>query len=356
MRTRRLIVLLALVTATSGASAELLFDSGDTLHVTIEAPMRQLIQKRERKPEFDGVLRYQYENGNEREIPVKLATRGNSRLETCDFPPLRLTIDTGQAEGTVFAGQRKLKIVTQCVRSSYGHDWLLLELGIYRAYNVITDYSYRVRRLQVTYKDNESERWERIQPAFIIESTGEVAERLQRKSIRPPSVNIEQYSVVESAHNLLFQYLIGNTDFAIKRGPSGEGCCHNGRVLATPGTENDWVALPYDFDQAGLINTKYALPSEQFSINRVTTRLYRGFCSHNDALRDSIKLFNERREDITAALISPEVKKGRLKRAHAFVDKFYEVINDPDELYDEILNKCRGPRSVPVRKTNVSPQ
>jgi hypothetical protein len=350
----RLIALLALVTLTSGASAELLFDSSDTLHVTIEAPMRQLIQKRERKPEFDGVLRYQEESGNEQVLAVKIATRGNSRLETCDFPPLRLLVDTGQAEGSVFAGQHKLKVVTQCERSSYGKDWLLLELGIYRAYNVITDYSYRVRRLQVTYQDVGSKRWERIQPAFIIESTGEVAERLQRKSIRPPSVNIEQYSVVETAHNLLFQYLIGNTDFAIKRGSSGEGCCHNGRVLATPGSQDNWVALPYDFDQAGLINTKYALPSKQFSISRVTRRLYRGFCSHNDALRDSITLFNERRDDITAALISPELENRKLKRAHAFVDKFYEVVNDPDELYDEILNKCRGPRSVPVRKTNVA--
>jgi hypothetical protein len=350
----RIIVLLALVMLASGASAELLFDSSDTLHVTIEAPMRQLIHKRQRKPEFDGVLRYQDESGNEQVLAVKLATRGNSRLETCDFPPLRLIIDTAQAGGTVFAGQRKLKMVTQCERSSYGNDWLLLELGIYRAYSVITDHSYRVRRLQVTYHDNESKRWERIQPAFIIESTGEVAERLQRKSIRPPSVDIKQYSIVETAHNLLFQYLIGNTDFAIKRGPSGEGCCHNGRVLATPGRQDDWVALPYDFDQAGLINTKYALPSEKFSISRVTTRLYRGFCSHNDALRDSITLFNERREEITSALISPELKKRKFKRANEFVDKFYEVINDPDELDDKILNKCRGPRSVPVRKTNVS--
>lgn len=342
--------------AMSRASAELLFDSSDTLHITIEAPMRQLIQKRERKPEFDGEIRYQDESGNEQVVPVKIASRGNSRLATCDFPPIRLTVDTGKAYGTVFAGQRKLKVVTQCERSSYAKDWLLLELGIYQAYNVITDYSFRVRRLQVTYQDSESERWKRSQPAFVIESIGAVALRLQRKSIRPPNVDVKQYSVVESAHNFLFQYLIGNTDFAIKRGPSGEGCCHNGRVLAASGTQNDWVVLPYDFDQAGLINTKYALPSKQFSISKVTTRLYRGFCAHNDALRDSMTLFNERREGITAVLISPELKKRKFERAHQFVDMFYETINDPDQFYDKILNKCRGSRSVPVRKTTVSSQ
>jgi hypothetical protein len=349
-----LIILVAFVVLANNASADLLFESSDVLNVTIEAPMRQLIKKMERKPEFDAVLRYQDESGNEQVLPVKLATRGNSRLEACEFPPLRLIIDTGQAGGTLFAGQHKLKMVTQCARSSYGKDWLLLELGIYRAYNVITDYSYRVRELRVTYRDGESQRWERIQPAFIIEATGEVARRLQRNSIRPPSVKVEQYSAVESANNLLFQYLIGNTDFAIKRGPSGEGCCHNGRVLVIPGTQNDWVVLPYDFDQAGLINTKYALPSKQFSISRVTTRLYRGFCSHNDALKNAIILFNQRREEITTALISPELKRRKFERTHKYVDDFYEIINDPEKLHEQILNKCRGPRSASVRKTNTS--
>lgn len=350
----RSILFIALVLLSNNASSELLFDSSDTLDVTIEAPMRQLIRNRLRKPEFEGVLRYQDDLGKEHVLPVKLSSRGNSRLETCDFPPLRLTIKTGQAEGTIFAGQHKLKVVTPCERTSYARDWLHLELGIYRAYNVITDYSFRVRRLQVTYQDNESKRWKRVQPAFVIESIGAAASRLQRKSIRPPEVDIAQYSVAESANNSLYQYLIGNTDYAIKRGPSGEGCCHNGRVLATPGTVDDWVVLPYDFDQAGIIDTRYALPSKQFSISSVKTRLYRGFCSHNEALRDSIALFNQRRDDITAALISPELKKRKFESAHEYVDKFYEVINDPDELFAEILNKCRGPRSAPVRKTNVS--
>jgi len=352
--TSRPVILIVFVLLTNGVSAQPLFDSSETINVTIEAPMRQLIQNKLRKPEFDAVLSYQDESGVEQVLPVKLTTRGNSRLETCSFPPLRLTIDADQASDTVFAGQHKLKMVTQCERSSYAKDWLLLEFGIYRVYNAITDYSYRVRRLQVTYRDSKSKLWERTYPAFIIESTGAVASRLQRKSARPPSVDIKQYSVKESAHNLLFQYLIANTDFSIKRGTSGEGCCHNARVLAVPGKQDNWVALPYDFDQAGIINTDYALPSKKLPISRVSQRLYRGFCSHNEALRDSIELFNENREHITATLVSPELRKRKIKRTQKYVDEFYEIINDPDELDAEILNNCRGPRSEPIRETNVS--
>jgi hypothetical protein len=32
--------------------------------------------------------------------------------------------------------------------------------------------------------------------------------------------------------------------------------------LATLGEQRAWIILPYDFDQAGIINTDYALPNE----------------------------------------------------------------------------------------------
>ncbi|RLA29321.1 MAG: hypothetical protein DRR11_15450, partial [Gammaproteobacteria bacterium] len=74
----------------------------------------------------------------------------------------------------------------------------------------------------------------------------------------------------------------------------------------------------------------------------------------NDALKDAIILFNQRRDEITTALISPELKKRKLERSHKYVDDFYEIINDPEKLQEQILNKCRGPRSASVRKTNTS--
>ena len=125
---------------------------------------------------------------------------------------------------------------------------MLLEYGIYRAYNVVTDYSFRVRKLNLTYRDSESSGRERTQAAFLIEDDSAVAKRLNRNRIRPPEVKLAQMMPVETTHNLLFQYLIGNTDFSVKKGPKGEGCCHNGRVIAAAGKQDDWVVLPYDFD------------------------------------------------------------------------------------------------------------
>jgi len=331
-----------------------LFDEETTLMLTIEAPMRELIRKRLNKAEYDAVVRYTDSSGVERVLHAQLASRGNARLETCSFPPLRLTLNKSETAGTVFEGQDDLKMVSQCNRSRNGENWLLQELGIYRAYNIVTEYSYRVRRLDVIYLDSNSSRWKRTQPAFFIESTGEVANRLQLDSIRPPAIEPGQFNQVELANNLMFQLLIANTDLSVKRGPSGEGCCHNGRVLASPGQQKNWIVVPYDFDQAGIINTDYALPDERLSIRAVHSRLYRGFCWQNDSLPEVIDLFHERREEITQALIPAEMSTSRQSRIRRFADGFYEILGDPKELKKRITDKCRGAATFPIRKTRTS--
>jgi hypothetical protein len=299
-------------------------------------------------------LQYTDGGGVPRQMTIGLSARGNSRLDVCDYPPLQVTIDREQANGTVFAGQHRLKMVTTCRGDRDAANWLLLEYGIYRAYNVITDYSYRVRRVEVTFHDSEAKRWERKQTAFFIEPTDEAAERLQREEIRPPRVNPEQFSKTQTAHNSLFQFLIANTDYAVKRGPSGEGCCHNGRVIATPGSENDWVVLPYDFDQAGLINTDYALPAEDFHIKSVRRRLYRGFCWHNEQLAESIVLFNARRDEIVAALLPDDLSKNQRGKAARYVGDFFDIVNDTERLQKQIIERCRGVESLEIRKTTTA--
>jgi hypothetical protein len=157
------------------------------------------------------------------------------------------------------------------------------------------------------------------------------------------------------AHGMLFQYFIGNTDFAVKRGPIGEGCCHNGRVFAHAGAQQDFNIVPYDFDQAGMVNTDYARPDKRLRINRVTTRLYRGFCWHNDQLAESIGLFNENRAGIEAALLTEDISRSQTRRVGKFIDNFYTTINDPGELKKHLLDKCRGPESLSLRASPVSP-
>ena len=150
---------------------------------------------------------------------------------------------------------------------------------------------------------------------------------------------------------MLFQLLIANTDFSIRVGPTGEGCCHNGRVLTVPGAQENWIVVPYDFDQAGIINTDYALADRRLGIRRVTQRKYRGFCWQNESLPAALDLFRDRREAIISALTPVEFSTSRQKRVRRFANKFYEILDDPKELQEEILDECRGAATFPIKKT-----
>src|SRR5690606_14908282 len=82
---------------------------------------------------------------------------------------------------------------------------------------------------------------------------------------------------------MVFQYLIGNTDWEVLGRPGLEQCCHNVRVTG-PRDGPGLVALPYDFDSSGMVDAGYAAPHASLPISSVTQRLYRGFCVHNESL------------------------------------------------------------------------
>ena len=356
MTVRLLIIAWFAILHVGAATAAPLFASSDPLVVRIEAPMRQLIEDRMAKPDLPAVVIYEDGEGQPVRVAAEISSRGNARLEACDFPPIKLDFDGVDTTGTVFEGQGELKLVTQCSRGKAPECWVHQEFGIYRAYNLLTDASFKVRWLDITYQDDSFRNWNRDGPAFVIESVDAAAARLGRVVLHPPEIRPEQFDIPETATNILFQYLIGNTDFAVKRGPSGENCCHNGRVVALAGAQQGWIVLPYDFDQAGIINTEYAAPDSRLPLRGVTERLYRGFCWHNDASPEAVERFNQLREGITAALIPEDISRTRKRRVRRYVDGFYDIINDRGELQAELLDQCRGDGSFSVRKTTTAGQ
>ncbi|MCG8378440.1 MAG: hypothetical protein MI865_03075, partial [Proteobacteria bacterium] len=257
MRKIRFLLLVIFASGSSAAAAELpLFQSSEPLHLTLELPVYTLLREKKKNPELEGKVRFSTDDGDTLEIDMSMTTRGKSRLAYCSFPPLTLNLKKKQAQGTVFHGQDKLKIVTHCRNGSQHHRYLLQEYGIYRAFNVISDYSYRVRLLQITYVDTMGKRKDETHDAFFIESHNEAASRHSMERARVSSVRPEQLDERHAAVFTLFQYLAANTDWSMLKGPGEEGCCHNGKVIIRPGTQEDWVVLPYDFDQSGVINTK----------------------------------------------------------------------------------------------------
>lgn len=339
-----------LLIATSGAIAaeNPLFQSHEQLSLVLEFPLKDLKRRKKSKPTVPGVLRYSDSDGNSVVLDVGVSTRGNSRLEECQYPPLRIDLKKKQVESTLFAGQDELKLVTLCRDSTSYRRYLHQEYTVYRAYNHVSQFSFRVRMLEITYRELSGKQPKDALPAFFIESHQELAERLDMTRIKSQDVASSQLDVTQLSVLTLFQFLIGNTDWSVLKGSGSERCCHNGKVVGPPALHDAWVVIPYDFDQSGLINARYALPSESLPISSVRNRLYRGFCSGNTQIKSTIALFNDMRSALEELFLSSPNEPSESKAALKYLRKSFEIVNDPKEMQKQLLDRCRGLREQPT--------
>ena len=337
-------VLIAFLQATSAGcpldADQPLFECDQVLELELELPLRTLKRQAEDRPELDAKVRYADATGQPVEFDAKVTTRGHSRLEMCSFPPLSLLMKKGDVKNTLFAGQKKLKIVMPCQRGGRYLEYLRQEYGIYKAYEVVAEPAFRVRMLNITFRDSEQDDSEES-VAFFIESINEVADRSELERVKLNRVDPARLDAQNSSIYELFQFMIANTDWSKSKGPGEEDCCHNGKVLAPPESENGWFVLPYDFDQSGIINTEYAVPSDNLSLRSVRQRLFRGRCEFIGEMDKTIALFNERRSEIEAALSAGGVTDRTDHSQRKFVDGFYKIVNDEKKRRKQIDDKCR---------------
>ena len=318
-----------------------LFSEATPLALTIEGPFRTLSRERREREELEGLVTYQGDDGAEVILDVQVRTRGNSRMDICTYPPLRLNFRRRQVEGTMFAGQDRIKLVTLCKDTGSYRDYLALEYEIYRLYNALSDVSYRVRWADIEYvRTDGRRRTSENMPGFLIEEDTEAASRTGLETWEVERLDLGAIESSAMALLSLFHFFIGNTDWSGTSGPPGDRCCHNGDVLRT--STGQAVLIPYDFDQAGLINTEYAEPAAPLPIRSVRQRLYRGYCQFNDDLDAAMERFNSARAQIESIVAEAQIRGNVRNRAQRYVEEFYEIINDPKQRQRRIADKCIG--------------
>jgi len=332
-----LFMVLAMPNAHAG-SPDPLFQDDAALRVEITAPFARLINERPKDREFPGSFSFKGTDGAAVELDVQVRARGKFRHNNCDFPPLFLNFKRSQVQDTLFDQQNKLKMVVHCKDSGRYQQSLLREYLAYRILNLLTDQSFRVRLLEVTYVDSENRRPRMVRSAFLIEHEDRLADRLGRQKLNIFPDGVE---VIQADHlNLtsVFQYLIGNTDFSAILGSQGE-CCHNYALFGAD--DSPLLAIPYDFDMSGFVNAPYAMPDHELDIDNVRQRLYQGFCVNNRYIEASIADFLQARDSLYALVAGQKVLEESVRQGLAgYMDEFYETIGNPQAVEREILNRC----------------
>ena len=285
----------------------------------------------------DVMLHYAVEPGEGDSINVNIRTRGDFRLKKCFFPPLRLKIKKDDAKGTLFEGNKALKLVLPCNKGGDYNPLVVKEFMCYKIYESITPYTFSTRLVNIDYWDTSGKKPKNYQlTGFLIEDDDLVAERFNGTIKEDLNLHPLAFHDTSTVRHDFFQYLIANIDWSTT-------FMHNTKVILISDPIK-YIPLTYDFDMSGFVNAPYAVLNPDFDMTNVRDRIYRGFCrSNNDVLFYVRDQYLQQEETVFKIMAKYEslLDKRDYASLVRFVSDFFKIIKDDKLFKSEILDKCR---------------
>ena len=320
----------------SEADARQLFRDVEPLAFTLTADFKAI--NKDRNPEstkrYPGVISAAA-GGASGELPVQLGTRGHFRLmsRNCDFVPLRVEFPRDRTAGTAFDGQTNLKLGTHCRGDRAYDNYTLREYLTYRLFNMVTPLSFRARLGRATYVDATSKKAIGTRYSIFIEHENEVARRFGGRIVELPRIVFNDLDGPTLTRMMLFEYMIGNTDFSI-------WALHNVRLVQDPARR--LYPVPYDFDLSGFVHAPYASPDPRIGIRSVLDRLYRGPCRTVEEFEEAASALRAKRGDMLALIDSmADLDRDARVEAKEFLDSFFRSIEKPGAVKKQFVDGCK---------------
>lgn len=250
---------------------------------------------------------------------VEVCTRGEFRREECGLPPLMINFKTSKPGTLNKLG--KLKLVWPCEATNYNEQLVLKEYLAYKIYNLITEKSFRVRLVKIEAHDSKGKYKPFTFFAFFIEDVDDMAKRNHCEEIELLKLNTEQTNREQATIMHLFQYMIGNTDWAVPLYRNIKLIRSKKDSLQAP------FIVPYDFDYCGLVDADYAIPIPDLGITSVRERSYRGFARTMDELKAALKIFETKKTAIDSLITNFNLLHDKNKKEMLYyLEDFYDTI------------------------------
>lgn len=265
---------------------------------------------------------------------ITLTVRGHMRRTICNIPPVKLNLKSSSSPK--LASLKNLKLVAVCRGGNYDAQLLLKEFLCYKIYNLLTDQSFRVRQVNLTYEDNMNKKKPVVQDAFFIENIDVMAKRNNCKEMPETKMSSESAERKQMTLVNIFEFMIGNTDWSVPNN-------HNIKLIK-PRKDSfaRAIPVPYDFDYSGLVNADYAVPDAIMKQASVVTRVYRGFPRTMEELQAAISVFNQKKNSIYSLIANFQPLSASNKREITkYLDDFYEIINNPKEVKYYFIDNAR---------------
>jgi len=312
----------------------ILFDRDDLMEISLRFDITHYRRKKDESQYFDATLIYHTSPSDSIVKTLKLRPRGISRLSICDFPPIMLNFKKQDSVGGEFSKIDKIKMVTHC--SAGGEDYLLKEFLVYKMFNVLTEYSFRVRLVRVNYINTFKESKPIREFAFLIEPVKSLEKRTNSKEIDSAHVTQKHIRRQVMDRMAIFNYMIGNTDWSVP-------IRHNTLTIAQGqyGGLESGIIIPYDFDYSGLVNTDYAIPFEGLGLESVRERKYLGVCRSESEFLEALVEFRDKKEEIYKVINDFEYLDARNKKEMInYLEGFYKSFDKRNSIVFQLLKDC----------------
>ena len=312
------------------------FESNDLLKATLKYDITSFIKNKVKGEYLDAELQVFYDENNPVVKNIRIKARGNFRRGQCTFPPLFLNFKTDRPENPMYDDVKKVKIVTHCSASKESEANVLREFLAYKLYNIITDRSFRVRLLDISYIDTGKKQKNYKAYGFSIEPAEIVAKRNNCVLVESPAITGRNLVNEDADRAAMFQYLISNTDWRIKSG-------HNTKFMKSLTDVTDKViTLPYDFDFSGFVGASYTFPQAWSHTESIYDRDYLGYCRDNDQeYQKIIELYLSKEKEVMQAIADFKyLSEKDKKEVEKFTAGFFEEIKDSKNFIRNLKNDC----------------
>src|SRR5579871_799343 len=325
----------AITAQTASIDRKQFFSDTSIVNATITTNMNKLFSKNKQGYTVSGVFSTTLPDGTAVNEPIQMEMRGHSRHDICYVPPIKLICNANKS--SVISSLKSLKLVSECKTSGQYEQYLLKEYLAYKIYNLLTDMSFHVRLLRVSFQDSLGKKKPIPVYSFLLEDIKDVAKRNDCTEWKGEKLATERTNRKQMTMVAIFEYMIGNTDWAVS-------VKHNIKLIHS---EKDSLVkpfvVPYDFDYSGLVNTDYAIPDERLEIENVRQRIYRGFPRTELEVSETLDIFFQQKEKIYAtinnfALLTSSSKKEMID----YLDQFFDSVKKPKDAKWIFIDNARS--------------
>lgn len=304
------------------------FQQDEVLEMAIFADFSKLLDEKMTSEDYQkGTIQLMQPKGQISNFPVKLKPRGRFRRRVCDFPPLKLKFKKDFLTENGLDTFNKLKLVTHCLKDpDENRESILKEYLAYKMLNLLTDQSFRVQLLYITYVDITGKMDNVSAFGFILEEDEQVAHRMGGELFEAYSTPEDALDRQQAATVSLFQYMIGNPDWDVTMS-------RNLKMVVRPGTDKICI-IPYDFDYSGWVKPDYLKNQDDLKKNG-NERVLKGVDLSKEELAEIYSNFQSKRPKFTDTIANASyLEKSSKKKLLKYLDEFYKELED--------LNQVKG--------------